>query len=87
MSQIDQALSFWFQEACSEHSIPGCRQRPSLCSQLLSQGHFPKKHLSSRPLPPSPYWNPELGRQPRTQATSIQEAKPYSRLRKCFAPN
>ena len=82
-----RALSFCFQEACSEHSIPGCRQRPSLCSQLLSQGHFPRKHLSSQPLPPSPYWNPELGRQPRTQTTSIQKAEPYGKLRKCFAPN
>lgn len=34
------------QEACSEHSIPGYCQRSSLCSQLPSQRHFPRKRLS-----------------------------------------
>lgn len=59
-----QAPSLCFQEAFSEHSIPGYCQRSSLCSSFLHSGTSPG---SIFPIPPSLCWNPALARQSDTK--------------------
>ena len=69
-----QAPSLCFQEAFFFFlgSIPGYCQRSSLCSQLPSQWHFPRKHL---PYSSFSVLESSTGQAVPHQTTSIQNAK------------